>query len=419
MVKNRKAIHFLKTNPKGWMSASLPKFMATAQEVMAQAPLTKMELEDIPWSQRHDYLNSYALKRQEKRWEDEVGIKPEESHFSLIVPIHNEEYSLPSFLRTLILLDIPSSVDMKVIFITNACNDSSSAFIDEFLSTLGKIEDKSLDIEFRNQIRHINYKATMNGGITFMHVDTQTPGKANALGIGNSIALKSGYAIAMSVDANNYLEPDAIRIMFSHAHRSFRGKPRANDTVLLSGRGKTETKVSKLKNLIDKASSMQLHLIEVGSGLVNGWVMAWNIEWMHSIGGPPEVALEDYAMGVLARVKKYKIEQVKEASIWGYGVNSLKGLLNTRARYVRGKLQLLDLVHHDPSVVSIIENEAFYMKNFPGRLQCLLQKFKRGPLNLPRYVAAFLLWEYALRRGKQDYKQNPTNQSWEKIDSTF
>jgi len=372
----------------------------------------------MPWSQRHDYLNSYALQRQEKRWEDEVGIKPEDSHFTLIVPIYNEENSLPSFLRTLMLSDIPSSVNVNVVFVTNACNDSSISLINDFFSILGNAEYKLFDIKFKDQSLNLNYKAIKLNSITFMHVDTRTPGKANALGIGNTIACESGHTIAMSVDANNYLEPDAIRVMFAHAHKAFRGKPKANDTVLLYGAIRREIRAPHRSIVMMRGNDTQ-HLMRVGDGKVDGWFMAWNTEWLYSIGGPPEVALEDYAMGVLARVHNYKIERIEGAHIWGYEVNNLKNLLDMRARYIRGKLQLLELVDHDPLVLKLIEKERYYMKNLLGRLKYLLHTIKERPQNLPRYVAAFLLWEYALRVGKRDYHQNPTNQSWKKIDSLY
>lgn len=417
-VESRKPIHYLKTNPKEWIGVSLSKFKTSTQEVISQTPLTLKELKGMPWSQRHDYLNSYALKRQERRWQDEAGIKPEDSHFTLIVPIYNEEKSLPSFLRTLMLADIPSSVNVKIVFITNACNDSSNALIDEFLSILGEFEREALDGDFKDENLNINYKTIKLDSITFMHVDTGTPGKANALAIGNSIARKSNHTIAMSVDANNYLEPDAIRVMFAYALKAFRGKPGANDTVLLYGTIQRETRASRVMNLMINGNKAQ-QLVMDTSGEVAGWFMAWNTEWVYSIGGPPEVATEDYAMGVLARVNNYKVERVEGAHIWGYGVNDLKGLLDTRARYIRGKLQLLDLVDHNSLVLRIIEKEGYYMKNLPGRLKYLLCRIKERPLNLPKYVAAFLLWEYALIIGKRDYHQNPTNQSWRKIDSTY
>ena len=417
-VEISKPIHYLKTNPKNWIGASLPKFKTSAQEVISQTPLSVKELMGMTWSQRHDYLNFYALKRQERRWEDEIGIKPEDSHFTLIVPIYNEEKSLPSFLRTLLLADIPSSVNVNIVFITNACNDSSSTLIDEFLSILGELKIELLAGEFKDVDLNISYKTTKLGNINFMHVNTSTPGKANALGIGNSIARESSHIIAMSIDANNYLEPDAIRVMFAHAHRAFRGKPRANDTVLLYGKiQRKSTRTSLLANLMTNGNKTRL--VMNTSDEVAGWFMAWNTEWMDSIGGPPAVAAEDYAMKVLARVNNYKIEQVDGALIWGYEVTNLKGVLDTRARYIRGKLQLLDLVDHDSRVLSIIEKEGYYMKNFWGRLNYLLCRTKERPLILPKYVAAFILWEYSLRIGKREYHQNPTNQSWKKIDSTY
>ena len=417
-VESRKPIHYLKTNPKCWIGASLPTFKICAQEVISQTPLTIKELKGMPWSQRHEYLNSYALKRQEKRWEDAVGIKPQDSHFTLIVPIYNEENSLPSFLRTLLLSDIPSSVNVKIVFVTNACNDSSISLINDFFSILGKTECKSLDEKFKDQSLNMNYKTIKLHCITFMHLDTRTPGKANALGIGNTIACESGHAIAMCVDANNYLEPDAIRVMFAHAHKAFRGKPRTNDTVLLYGAIRKELRAPHLMHVMMRGNKTQ-HFMEDRRGNVDGWFMAWNTEWIYSIGGPPEVAIEDYAMGVLARVHNYQIERVEGAHIWGYEVNNLKNLLGMRASYIRGTLQILDLVDHDPLVLQFIGKEGYYMINLLGRLKYLLHKIKERPQNLPRYVAAFLLWEYALRVGKRDYHQNPTNQSWKKIDSTY
>ena len=419
LVQNRLPIHFLKTNPRGWIRASLAKFKASAQEVMMQLPLTQEELQAMSWSQRHALLEDYALKSQQKKWEEEVGIKPEDSRFTLIVPIHNEANSLPSFLNTLMLSDIPSAVNMNVIFIANACTDSSQVYIDEFLASLGQIENKLLTGEFNDQGLNRNYKAIKRSNISFMHVDTQTPGKANALGIGNSIARESGHIVAISVDANNYLEPDAIRVMFSHANNSFHDKLTANDIVLLTCTQQEESKASKLKHLLSRAGRMQQHLLESKSGEVDGCLMAWNTQWMESIGGPPAVALEDYAMGVIARVNNYRFEQIKEANIWSYTTNGLKGLLETRTRFVRGVLQLLDLVHHDPSVLQIVEKEAYYIQTLPFRLKYLLYKAKKSPENLPRYIATFLLWEYALRRGRRDYRRNPNDHSWKKIDATY
>jgi hypothetical protein len=418
-VENSKPILFLKTTPRDWIAASLPKFKITSQEVMAQNPLPKKELEEMSWSQRHEYLHAYALKSQERRWEDEVGIKPADSHFTLIVPIHNEEQSLPSFLSTLLLSDLPASVNMNIILITNACSDSSSMLIDEFLARLGTVEEKELHGHFKDQRLNVTYKAVKRGSISFMHLETETRGKANALHLGNSIAYESGHLIAMSVDANNYVEPDAIRVMFTHAHTCLHPILKANDTVLLSGMGLGARKTSNINYLLNKLDIMEQQRLVESESSVTGAFMAWNTTWMHTIDGPPPVALEDYGMAILARVNNYKVEHVGGANIWVYNINNLKGLLQTRARYVRGRLQILDVLHQDPAIVKIIEREAYYMKKLPSRLQYLIEKSKKNPWYLPRYIGTFLLWEYALRKAKRDYKRNPTNQSWEKVDFTY
>jgi cellulose synthase/poly-beta-1,6-N-acetylglucosamine synthase-like glycosyltransferase len=336
-----------------------------------------------------------------------------------MVPIHNEENSLPSFLRTLMLADIPASIELKILLISNACTDSSRAIIHEFLLSLGAVEEYPLECEWKDEGLNPTCQIVKLNHTTFMHVDSQTPGKANALSIGNSIARRDNCLISMSVDANNYLEPDAIRIMFAHAHSVLYGKLEAGATVLISGNEQLERQNSRFTSVIEQSTKVQRHLVENINGYVLGCFMAWDTEWMHSIGGPPALALEDYALGVLARAQHYTIERARGANIWIYAVNDVSGLLDTRARYVRGMLQLVEFVHRDPSILGILEKEAYYMRHVRARLRHLFLKSKQSPQDFPRYVATFLLWEYALLKGKQEYRQNPTNQSWKKVASTY
>lgn len=418
-MENNKPVYFLKMNPRGWKRASLPKLKAAAQEAVSDCPLEREQLLDIPWSQRETYLNSFVLQRQAKCWEEKTGVEPDDSSFTLIVPVHNEGNSLPSLLSTLMLSDVPATVNMQVIFVTNACHDESVDILKAFFSGLGRVETREVIGKHTDQGMERHCAVVEKDHITFMHVNTPTAGKANALGIGNTIAYQSGHLLAMSVDANNFIEPDAIRVMFSQAYRAFRSRPETNDTVLLSGVGRESVKASRLEGLLAKISFVRRHLVEVGGGVVNGWMMAWNTVWMNSLGGPPEVALEDYALGVLARVHHFKIEQAEGVNVWGYVVNDFRGLLNTRARYVRGKRQIYDYVNRDPAAVALIENEAFYMKRFRLRVEYVLHRAARDPLHIARYVATFLLWEYAIWKGMRDYQRNPKNQSWEKIGSTY
>lgn len=418
-MEHKKTLYFLQMNPRGWKRASLPKLKAAAQEIVSDCAFDRQQLLDMSWSQRDGLLNSVALQRQEKRWEEKTGVKPDDSCFTLIVPIHNEEHSLPSLLSTLMLSDVPAAVHMQVVFVTNACHDGSADILKAFLAGLGMVETREVVGKHTDQGMETHCAVVEKDHSTYTHVNTQTAGKANALGIGNAIATQSGHLLAMSVDANNFIEPDAIREMFSQAYRSFHSHPEANDTVLLSGVGRESVKTSRLEGLLTKISFVRRHLVEVGGGVVNGWMMAWNTAWMNSLGGPPEVALEDYALGVLARARHFTIEQAIGVNVWGYVVNDFKGLLDTRARYVRGKRQIFDYVDRDPAVVALIEDEAFYMKSFGPRVTYVLHRAARDPLHLARYAATFLLWEYAIWKGMKDYRSNPTNQSWEKIGSTY
>lgn len=418
MSINSAPIHCLRTNPRHWIRASLPIFQTNSHEVSRHTSLSKEQLLALPWSQRHEYLCRAATLKQEIRWQETTGVEPGTSHFTLIVPVYNEEHSLPSFFSTLMLADIPSSVDINIIFITNACVDSSPDLIDSFLASLGHVETRILQGNFQDSQLNRCYKAVELGQLTFMHIDTRTAGKGHALRTGNSIARSCGHTIAMCIDANDYIEPDAIRWLFRAAHKAFRGKPAAHDVVIYSGTGCGERRASSMKKFMDAIEVRQQHLIDDTSGYILGCLMAWNTEWLHNIGGPLGIALEDYAMGVLARAHNYAIGQVQEARIWSYDANAFTDLLETRARYVRGMLQVLYAMHYTPGVMRIVEQDSFYMRGWRERLRHLFRRARQNPLNFPRYLATFFLWEYAISRGKQDFKRNPTNPTWKKIAST-
>ncbi len=406
-------------NPAGWKRASLSKLLIDIQQVVLENSLDQESVQVMSWSQRHEFLRPFIQLRQERIWEEETCVAPENAFFTLVVPIHNEENSLPSFLGTLMLSNVPSTVHMQVVFVTNACTDRSVAILREFLAGLGQLHFCESCQGWQDAGINAQFARVEVGHVTYLHLQTSTAGKANALRLGNDLAMRQGHIIAMSIDANNFVEPDAIRKMFAHAHRAFQEVPGEYDTVLFSGVARECAKPSKLDGLLAKSNVVKGHLVDVGSGVVNGWMMTWNAKWMSSFDGPPEVALEDYALGVLARVNHFKIEQATGANVWGYVVNDFGGLLNTRARYIRGKRQIYDYVHHDPQAVSIIEDEAFYMKKFSLRLRYLLQRVAHRPLHGTRYLATCLLWECASWRGLREYRRNPRNQSWEKVHSTY
>lgn len=329
------------------------------------------------------------ISSQEKRWFQRTGVRPEDSKFSIIVPVHNEERSLPSFLGSLRLADIPFSCPVNFIFITNGCTDKSSLIIDNFVK------------EFKD-----------SKNLSLKHVDTEVLGKANALRIGNALALRAGHRIAISIDANNFMEPNCLALLYGAAYQEICSKK--GRVVLLSPAAKGVRRPSKQNFLFNLGRNPKQ---DAGGFYVNGWMMAWNTSWMEKIGGPPPVAVEDYAMGVMARYGNFETRRVTEAAIWGYIPNNLADILNARFRYVRGMKTLMNLF---PETETIIRRDYFFMrKTFHERATAFLQEIEGiTPVSLLRKALNFCFWEYALWQGNRQYHTNPFNQSWEQILST-
>lgn len=395
-VSSRKLTYVITEAPREWLRASLPKHQEFLKAVKDR------EIDQLP-----------ALKwLQEERWEKQTGVKPEDTHFTVIVPIHNEEKFLPSFLGSLLVADLPSSIDAHVAFLTNACSDKSREIIDGFLKTVGEEEVAFMSKNSPDSAVQQTAVTTRMENITFSHVDTPTPGKANALNIGNNIALELNHRIAMSIDANNFVEPDVFRRMFARAYHAFEDP--ANNTVVISGIDEHVTKQTKLRVLFDRGRHVH-DSIRNDETFVNGWCMGWDTHWLQEIGGMPQVAVEDYALSVYARKDGKKMERVTEAKIWGYNPNNIVDLIEQRARKIRGAYQILGI---HPILKQTIENDIYVLQEPVSKIRTLKERIQTDPLKLPYYLADLAIWEYAKQKGRHDYSKDPTNQSWKPISST-
>src|SRR5437588_1746579 len=122
-VSSRKLTYGTTKDPREWLRASLPKLQEFLKAVKDR-----------------EIGHLTALReQQEERWEKQTGVKPEDTHFTVIVPIHNEEKFLPSFLGSFLVADLPARVHAHVVFLTNACSDRSGEIIDGFLKTVGEV----------------------------------------------------------------------------------------------------------------------------------------------------------------------------------------------------------------------------------------------------------------------------------------
>ncbi len=356
-------------------------------------------------------INQLRTIRQEspsKRWKDISGLEPEESHFTLILPIHNESRFLPNFLSATFLLAIlPSSVHASVLFVTNACTDNSPKIIENYLKSLGDVHLQKHSYNFIDLQLDVFASSVRVKNMTFTHLDIQTAGKANALNIGNRFALASGHEVAMSIDANNFVEPEMIAKMFGESYAAFIKNP--NGRIFLSGKGRTIT-----DEVQEKIPPKRQFAIEHTEGKVNGWFMSWNPKELNNIGGFRQTAFEDYCTGVDIRRRSKKIGQVN-AYIWGNVSNKVMDTIELRSRCIRGSKQLLRLI---PETKDILQQENHYMRNFPRRLQYLYKRAIEEPQEIKRHIGNFASWELALFKARIDLFRNPNNQSWKPIKAT-
>lgn len=345
-------------------------------------------------------------------WENTTGVKVSDSKFTVIIPIHNERKSLASSAGSLFLSLVPVEVEMQIDFILNNCTDESESIINGLLRTRGEVATHNVSekefAQYQDAGLQKTYLEARQEKITCRVYKTETRGKANALKLGSNIALARNHQILISVDANNYVEPDTLALMFREAHSHFVSQK--DETVILSAIPK--------KVLKETSGVMEKMLREHGVYddatyvPVFGWCMALDPKWVSKNIQP--VAVEDYALGVMARSQGKNMAIVRDAKIWGYRTN-LRDSLNQFRRSIRGRLQLLDL---HPELSSILESDNYFMKPLSQRMAIIVEHIKSDPKGLLRYVWRFVYGETGLILGKYDYKKESTNQSWTGLSST-
>ena len=334
--------------------------------------------------------------------------------FTLVLPIHDEERALPSVLHALLGAWLPPTAAVTVVLATNACRDASVAIVGDFLAGLGTVVDAALP-PLANPGLAPRHPSVRVGTVEFLHLDTTTPGKANALELGNAVARARGHALAMSLDTNNWIEPDALAVLWGDASRRLH----EGDAALLYA---TPVPVFRhhrgsLYNRLQRGRDAQPARPEEGRLELPGWMLAWDTAWLDAAGGVPRTATEDFALAVLARAHGRAVGQ-SEARVWGYGISTLTDLLRGARRFVRGELQLLALAATDPALRAAADREILHARPFSSRFRRFWALVRRRPARLPLQLVKWLVWEAGLALGRRDYRRDPRSSSWQAIGST-
>ncbi len=374
--------------------------------------------------------NNEILPETESRnnWILETGEEPENSKLSIIVPIHNEQKHLPSFLSALMFLDIPQGVQADFYLVNNASNDLSYDILFDFLENLANTNKLELDIhEIPQELLraaliwdceiNIGYKIQI-GTISFNLINTTTPGKANALNIGLAMAQYKKHEYCVTIDANNYPESDSIRKIYA-ATKTF------EDNEVVVGSAVPKTAITNNRSFVEKQlykhfrADKKGNLKEFLKYKVNGWMMVFDTNWVLKNGGVVNCAIEDYATGLLAEIKNKRIKHIINTGIWGFRTTSPKDRAKECERFVRGRLRILAMFEKEyPEIRELMQKDNYIMRAPKERIVYLANEVKNNPKRFPIIFANWIVQEYSKIQGEKEYKRNPRNSSWEAINST-
>ncbi len=399
------AQQFTSLIPKGWRQNSIPKLQYLLESIK-------------PTEQK--------ITEQERRWTEITGVLPKDTHVTIIVPIRNGGKYLAPMLHTLASADIPRSAHATFIFITNNCTDNglSNHAVNSLLHTLGHVEKRSIDDDFPNTIKNKGvehaYRRVVIDNTEFIHLDTTAPGKANALNLGSSIAdLRN--ATAFCVDANTFVEPDAIAHMFRETQRLL-NEERSSNIGLIMGTQKYDPLPKPVlpKELQHIPSLSNLSLKELLPVLVNteetiplsGSFMAWKPSFIQKIGGFPNVANEDGALVFKLRSMKKNVAVAENAITWEIRPQTLDDRRKTMSRLIRGWLQTIATY---PEFAQDIRKLIPNMKDPETGLteQDLLLWQKANPhIPIDAVPYIFELSKKTFQHGKEEYEANPKDIAW-------
>lgn len=363
---------------------------------------------------------SAAPRSSEEWWLARTGCPAAESRFTILVPIHNEQRYLRSMLSALMLSRIPPSVNAQIVLLANACDDGSLRIARRFLGELGAVKKAQLPTTCAQQDPGLTrtIRECQLGSIVFKLVNTRSRGKANALTIGNTLAIAAGHRIAICLDANNWPQPSAIARIFGALNRDL-SEPGGGKLAVVGGRP------------IERTAGDSLMFSRQRTGLpaaaIKGWIMAWRTDTVSGWGEFPRTKSEDYAVGVVARALGHEVAHVPAARSWGYVSGKLGERIRCLARAEAGKAQLRHRYQHTPYGRLIREimradrralRESILGNGFIVQCRKLIAIARRHPPSAVRLVGGFVVRRLLRAWAYCDYLRSPDSCSWSPIKST-
>lgn len=366
-------------------------------------------------------LNTERFRSERNRsWTEITGVEANDSKFTIIIPIHDEAKFLPSVLSSFKGLLLPSGGNINVVFVTNNCSDNSQFIVEDFLRNISSAEHREIETTSLNpSVREIDRNATTvesitdNRGIKFSYINTSTPGKANALNIGNKIALDSRHKIGICLDANTFPESTAIARLYGETYSGTIKHP--DGTAIVSGKY-LDHESGEEENYYGMSPRHLLpSYISAFDCVVIGALSAWDTNFLASMGGVPSVKSDDFVMGIMALAEGRYVRNVSTAGTWRYISPTLEGRIKMLTRYVTGALQIAAL---NPKYRQIVNKGMFFMGGETQLVRELTRWADGDTQRLQALPMIIRLWKKIIKQGKLDFNQNPSDPTWEAIPGT-
>lgn len=362
------------------------------------------------WAEHSLPARANLLTDPARAWNEITGVNPGESRFAICLPVHNDEGSVQLALEGVAGSLLPREGDVTVFVIANACSDRSSQKVREYLASLGTCARVKAPTELDPGLRADGTMLRLEG-VTFVHFETSTRGKASAQSLATRLALRECHKLIVSVDSDTVVEPDAFARMYS----AWRDNPPAGEAghkLIFGQRTKVipDRPISPLLKLL-----IQREEVSAAPLQYSGKLMAWDCEWLMSKGGMPRFQMEDYALALIAKRDGLEIK-ISEGRTWANACGTLPDLLQTWVRWARGIHQLKETFPDRKSGAILEELFPGVGGTFGSRFSALIKKQVDAPSITA--ILRFALREGLLVWGRKQMQERENPEGWEKIRST-
>lgn len=335
---------------------------------------------------------------------------PDSSNAALVIPIHNEENHIESVLGMICLNKAPIN---RIILVTNGCTDSTLEKIQSWLQFSPKQVAKDYPLlEIDPSISSATSVSAF--GIEWSIINTTQPGKANAITLAAQLAIAEQYQWLINIDANNYLEPDALGILTQHLATA------ESRVAVVNGAAKTirprKTIKNHIRDFIKGKSPLREYIHQPKGVEILGNLHAINLSWFQSIQRVPNTVTEDFSLAILAHSQGMQIEHIEGSYSWGFSPIGVSDRVRTYARYTQGFLQTAQMF---PDQQDQVRREKRLINNWPERWHAHYESLRRSPgIKKATTFENIIIEEIGRMQGIRRFRKQPHVSTWEAIRST-